>query len=223
MTKPTVRRSRGGSTRRRGGRPVPVWLVAAVVVVILGAVIAIGAVSSEDADTGREFGTVEVVGGRLVAFTASGADTAIGRAAPVVDGVDFSGRPTAIGASRPTLVVFLAHWCPHCNREAPRLAAFLDAEGVPEDVDIVLVPTGSNELREHWPPSEWIAEQRLDRLPVLLDSHDGEVATAFGLGGYPFIVLLDAEGTVVERRSGEQPEGAFAEMIAMLRQARSST
>jgi thiol-disulfide isomerase/thioredoxin len=218
MNSTVSRRARRATTRHRR-RPFPIWLVAAVVIVILGAVVAIGAMSDGDVDAGRQFGTVEVTGEPLPGF-GTAPDPAVGAQAPQIAGVDFDGRASAIGGTgRPTLVVFLAHWCPHCNREAPRLAAYLDRDGVPTDVDIVLVPTGSNELREHWPPSEWIADQRLDRLPVVLDTADGEIASAFGLGGYPFIVLLDAAGTVIERRSGEQPEGAFAEMVASLRTA----
>lgn len=219
MNPTATRQSRGATTRRGRRRPVPIWLVAAVVIVILAAVVAIGAIAGDEVDRGRQFGTVEVTGVPLPGFGAE-PDPAVGTPAPGVTGVDFAGSPSTIGGTgRPTLVVFLAHWCPHCNREAPRLASYLDGAGVPDDVDIVLVPTGSDELREHWPPSEWITEQRLDRLPVVLDSADGEVAAAFGLGGYPFIVLIDAHGTVIERRSGEQPDGAFAEMIATLRSA----
>ncbi len=37
-----------------------------------------------------------------------------------------------------------------------------------------------------------------------------------GHAGYPFLVALDADGRVIERRSGQQSDGAFAELIGRL-------
>jgi thiol-disulfide isomerase/thioredoxin len=196
-------------------------IVAAVV--LLGAVVVATSLTKEEADRPsdtQQFGAVEVSGAAPAKFDSTVADPAVGAAAPVIFGVDFSNRSMSIGdTGRPTLVVFLAHWCPHCNRETPRLRAYLDAAGVPTDVDILLVLTGSNETAVNWPPSSWIKDQGLGDMPLLLDDDDGTAANALGLDGYPFLVLLDADGKVIERRSGEQPDGAFAEMIATLRGA----
>jgi len=37
--------------------------------------------------------------------------------------------------------VFLAHWCPHCNREIPELNAWRDSGEVPADLQVVAVTT----------------------------------------------------------------------------------
>lgn len=208
-------------SRRR--RPFPLFAIIVAVVVLLGAVVIATSLTKEESDRpsdSQQFGVVEISGTPLVEFDADVADPAVGAAVPVISGVDFSDRSMAIGdTGRPTLVVFLAHWCPHCNRETPRLRAYLDTAGLPTDVDILLVPTGSNETAPNWPPSSWIKDQGLGDVPLLLDDDDGTAANAFGLDGYPFLVLLDADNKVIERRSGEQPDGAFAEMIATLRAA----
>ena len=45
-------------------------------------------------------------------------DTELGSTAPTVVGYDFMGqRVTIEDNGKPKLIVFLAHWCPHCQRE----------------------------------------------------------------------------------------------------------
>jgi thiol-disulfide isomerase/thioredoxin len=114
------------------------------------------------------------------------------------------------------MIAFLAHWCPHCNAEAPRLAAYLADDGLPADVNLTIVPTGSSPEGEHWPPSEWVKDMDLADVETLLDDRDQTVAAAYGLSAYPFIVMLDAEGRVVARTSGEHADGFFAESFAQL-------
>ena len=45
---------------------------------------------------------------------------------------------------KPTLLVFLAHWCPHCNREVPELIKLNDAGGIPADLDVIGISTASH-------------------------------------------------------------------------------
>jgi thiol-disulfide isomerase/thioredoxin len=55
-------------------------------------------------------------------------DTACGMTAPILVGQDFDGETVRIDAASdgPTMVVFLAHWCPHCNAEVPRINQLRD-------------------------------------------------------------------------------------------------
>jgi thioredoxin-related protein len=48
---------------------------------------------------------------------------------------------------------------------------------------------------------------------VLLDNPDQSAAMAYGLGGYPFFVLIDGDGKVVQRGSGEIPEQEFVRLL----------
>jgi thiol-disulfide isomerase/thioredoxin len=198
----------------------PVIPAVLAALVLLGAIaVAVALSNEENTASADQFGTVQVLGDPLPKFDGAAAtDPAVGTVAPDLEGASFAGEATRVGGTgRPSLVLYLAHWCPHCNAEVPRLKAYLDAEGVPDDVDIVLVPTGSNELQPNWPPSEWLEQSGIGDLTTIVDDEDGTAAAAMGLAGYPFMVLLDDDGTVIERRSGEQPDGAFAEMIATLR------
>jgi thiol-disulfide isomerase/thioredoxin len=197
---------------------ISLWAIAIAAILVLGGIAVVAALTTDEPKAeASEFGQVSVAGDQLPKYSSAGADPAVGQLAPVVEGNGFDSEPAAITSGKPTLVVFLAHWCPHCNNEAPRLKAYLDANGVPDDVDLVIVPTGSNETAPNWPPSEWVKSMGLDELETLVDDEAESAAAAFGLDGYPYLVALDADRKVVERRSGEQPEGAFAELVELLR------
>jgi len=207
---------------------LPIFWIAlgALVVVVVGAIVfaSIGKddtkkskVTSGGTATTKEFGTVTVTGDALATFK-SGKDTADGTNIPTVSGENFAGTPVVIEPDgKAQMIVFLAHWCPHCNAEAPRLADFLTQNGgVPDGTDLVIVPTGSNADSPNWPPSAWVKTMGLGSVTTLVDDKDGTAARAFGLSSYPFIVLVGADGTVIERRAGEQANGFFAQAFDAL-------
>ena len=49
------------------------------------------------------------------------------------------------------MVVVLAHWCPHCQRELPMLVDMIDVGDVPEGVSVVGLSTGISQLRPELP------------------------------------------------------------------------
>ena len=156
-------------------------------------------------------GPVAVVGEPLPPVPSGGDDPAVGLTAPVLIGETFDGEPVRIDASvdGPTWVVFLAHWCPHCNDEIPVINELRDEGRIPEGVDVVGVSTAFNPGRPNWPPGEWLDD--LDwSFPAVPDGIDIErelyiAADAFGIGGFPFSVLIDGDGVVTERWSGQRP------------------
>ena len=65
-----------------------------------------------------------MTGSPLPTHTEDAQNPAVGTAAPVLRGAGFDGTPVTIGGDgRATLVMFLAHRCPHCQRELPVLAS----------------------------------------------------------------------------------------------------
>jgi thiol-disulfide isomerase/thioredoxin len=159
-----------------------------------------------------DMGPVTVSGTQLPPFD-RGSDPAIGRQAPAVTGVGFDGSPRSITPGTPTLVVFLAHWCPHCRREVPRLVEWQADGAVPAGVDVIGVATGTNPDRDNFPPSDWLVEEAWP-FPVMVDDEQSTAALAFGLSAYPYFVLLDSEGRVVWRQSGEVATDDLTETIA---------
>ncbi len=113
------------------------------------------------------------------------------------------------------MVVFLAHWCPHCNREVPVLLSWAKAGGVPADLDVIGVSTGVSAQRDNYPPSKWLAGKGWT-WPVMADSAASDAAIAYGLGAYPTFVIVGTDGKVKVRSSGELP---VADLDALVRQA----
>jgi len=108
-------------------------------------------------------------------------DDAVGMVAPVLRGYDVEGNSITIDAAvdGPYMLVFLAHWCPHCNREIPRLLDWQRSGGVPPELKIVGVATAVSESAPNFPPAEWLAAKEWS-WPTLLDEStgDGEAGVA---------------------------------------------
>jgi thiol-disulfide isomerase/thioredoxin len=189
--------------------------------VLLAAAIAIGFSGGSDNATTQPRTTVEgeVAPGEFQPVTVVGdvlsplgdgngnpaADAAMGKTAPTLNGYTFAGNPVSItpGASaQPIMLVFLAHWCPHCNREVPRLIDWQEQGLVPEGLRVIGVTTASRNDQANWPPSDWIEEMKWP-FEVFVDSETGDAANAYGVDGFPFIAMVNAEGKIVGRHSGE--------------------
>jgi len=146
-------------------------------------------------------------------------DPAVGLVAPTVAGVSFDGSPLVIEPSDNfTVIMFLAHWCPHCQDEVDELGPYFADTPLPENVDVLLVSTGVDETRPNYPPSEWLIEAAWPT-PVMIDTADGAISSAFGLNAFPFWTILDPDGVVLARTAGSLPletvEGLFANLAAL--------
>ena len=198
------------------------FIVGAIIAVVIGgaaifAITSSGPDSASTSDGISEFSSITVTGEALPAFDSgsTATDTAIGLPAPVVSGKGFTGTEiTTDGAGTPTLLVFLAHWCPHCQREVPLLVEWEKDGKTPTGVDVIAVATGTDPANPNFPPSEWLAREEFPALwPVIADSADKKAANAFGLSGYPYFVLVDAQGNVFKRLSGEIPMDELTAII----------
>jgi len=130
--------------------------------------------------------------------------------------MSFDGTPITIAPSDgPVLLLFVAHWCPHCEKEVPLLSTWLHDGGLPAGVKAVTIATGTRENAPEYPPSRCVGEQRLARSPCSADSDDSKAALAFGLTGYPLFIAVGADGKVVARAAGEQ---SIAEVEALVAQ-----
>jgi thiol-disulfide isomerase/thioredoxin len=188
-------------------RSISGWVIAGIgaAVVAVAAVVAI--VSTSDKPVTAPPGVsqtqpVEVAGTALPKFASGSSDPAVGAVAPTLAGSGFDGSPMTVKFERPTLVIFLAHWCPHCQREVPLLTQWQKSGGVPDGVDVIGVATGTAKSAPNYPPSQWLADEHFP-FPVMADSEAFAAATAFGLSSYPYFVLVDATGKVVRRATGE--------------------
>jgi len=154
-----------------------------------------------------EYQKVTVTGETLVQIPETGDDPAVGKAAPTLTGYDLFGRPVTVDPGsdgKATMVVFLAHWCPHCNREVPVLNEWKAQGLVPANLRVVGITTASKPDQANWPPSKWIVAMKWS-FDQFADSETQEAAAAYGVSGYPYLAFIDAKGNITSRASGEIP------------------
>ncbi|HEX4867906.1 MAG TPA: TlpA disulfide reductase family protein [Acidimicrobiales bacterium] len=194
--------------------------IAVAVVVVIGVLLALGGADDDKSSSGSDapdFGPVAVEGTSLADLPDGGADPAVGTAAPVLEVTDPQGSGTTVGAAgdEPTLIAFVAHWCPHCQAEVPVLVDLMEA-GDLDGVRTVAVLTGTKDSAPNYPPVAWLERERWSG-DIVLDDERSTAARAYGLTAYPYLVWLDADGTVVARTSGEVPREALLQQIDAVR------
>lgn len=230
MTKATkqptkqAKRRPAPTAKRTGNR----WVFPAVVigiVAVLAVVLILSALGGGDDDSGGggDRNTVEVArrvtveGTALPKFAGNSArDSAVGMTAPTISSVDFAGQPVEVGGATgsPYALVFLAHWCPHCQAEVPRLVS-LAQNGQIEGVDVTAIATGTSSDNPNYPPSEWLEREQWP-FGEMVDDGRFSLAGAYGLSSYPFMVFVDANGQVAGRASGEVSESALRQVFRAL-------
>jgi thiol-disulfide isomerase/thioredoxin len=211
MTSQSRPSRRESARQKESKKPASRWLLPVVGVVILGvAVLALilsqGASGPGASAVSSSVPAVEptITGDSLPAFTETIGDVAKGLVAPVVKGQDFQGKLVEIAPNgKPTMIAFLAHWCPHCQREVPVIQGWVTAGRAPADVNMVSVITAIDPTAPNYPPDTWLAREGWT-VPVIVDP-TSTVGKAYGLSSYPFFVILDGTGKVFVRLSGEIP------------------
>ena len=217
------RKAQAKAARADGASGGPWVIISLIVVVVIGVGIAIFATGGDDTSPSTVSGSVDVTTGELpvsqpvtVTGDALGVfdsnvspDPIVGTKAPVLTGLDFQGDPVVIDAAAdgPYMLVFLAHWCPHCNAEVPRLLDWKAQGAVPVDLNVIGVATAVSESAPNYPPGKWFSDKGWS-WPVLVDESLGEgtsgkAAQAFGASGWPYFVIVGKDGLVKARVSGE--------------------
>src|SRR5689334_19796914 len=192
----------------RGGEPgrttaatgVTRWLFPVLVIgaIVVAGVIALGlpgtdrtggtsstlppsaAAGSAAAPSAATSGVPVITGAQLPDFQNPNGDPAVGLAAPEVAGADFAGKPVKIAHDgRAKAIMFIAHWCPHCQAEVPLVEAWVKAGGVPSGVDMLSVATSIDPTRPNYPPDAWLQREGWT-VPVIADPTNS-VASAYGL------------------------------------------
>ena len=145
----------------------------------------------------------QVSGTALPPFEQLEDDPAVGRTSPEVVGTDLlTGEAVRIESQgRPMVVVFYAHWCPHCQAEVDEITEWLETNELPAGVDFAAVSVLEDPTRGNHPPATWLAEKGW-RHPVVADTPSMDVVGAFGLQSVPFLVAVTSENAVALRYAG---------------------
>lgn len=160
--------------------------------------------SDQPAGESSENQPVEVSGAALEPFARGEEDPSVGQPAPALNGLSFDGSPVSVtpGDGRAYMVVFLAHWCPHCNAEIPQLIEWKEAGSVPEGLEVIGVSTSVASDRPNYPPSAWTVATGWP-WAIMADSSAMDAAAAYGVTGFPFFAIIGEDGTVKVRVSGQ--------------------
>ncbi len=192
-----------------------IGIVGGLVVLLLIAAVVLG-----NEEVGAEYGEPVVQGTALSQFPKTEAVdfTATGQTAPDVLGKNYDGSEVTItNDGNAKAIVFLAHWCSHCQQEVPRVQQWLNSGGGVEGVDMYSVSTSANSGQPNYPPSEWLEKENWT-VPLIVDDQKNTVLNAYGAGGFPYWVFLNADGTVAVRTAGELTIDQLREILVTLEQ-----
>jgi thiol-disulfide isomerase/thioredoxin len=198
-------------TTAASARRFPVWpvLIGALVVAGVLAVVLTSGGGDDDSADARETAPVTISGETLpqAPRQADEPDPAIGDVAPTLTGSNFAGDEVTIaaddGEGTAKAIFFVAHWCPHCQDEVPRLAAWLESHDLPAGLDLEIVSTQVGASNVNSPPSAWLEREGLGDITTMMDDDQSSAYAAYGAGGLPYVVYLNADNEVVLRTQGE--------------------
>jgi thiol-disulfide isomerase/thioredoxin len=170
------------------------------------------------AEAGEQVADVTIEGDALsampagVSLTDVSTEPSFGAQVPTLTGTDFDGNEVVIeNDGRPKVIYFLAHWCPHCQREVPQIQSLIDAGRVPADLDVYAVSTAVDRGRGNFPVSSWLEDEGFTPT-VVRDDAASSALIAFGNGGFPYAMYVDADHNLLARSSGELGTDAIASL-----------
>jgi len=232
--KAQAKASRSSGDGGDGGSKMRICLgLAAVVALVVGIVVFASSGSDSSADPSSNTSDtsglaslpasqpVSVTGTPLAAFdAANNPDPAVGVDAPSLSGLNFAGETIAVDPATkgPYMLVYLAHWCPHCNTEVPRLINWKNSGAVPPELNVIGVATAVSAGSVNYPPASWFSNKGWP-WPVMVDESlgdgaAGKAAVAYGASGWPYFVIVGADGKVKVRVSGEIEIAELQKIVA---------
>ncbi|MBP9115101.1 MAG: TlpA family protein disulfide reductase [Acidimicrobiia bacterium] len=134
------------------------------------------------------------------------ADTEIGKIVPTITAKDFQDKDVTIApGKKPYVLAFVAHWCIHCQREIPLFVRLNNENKIPKNIEVYAIATGTDTTRDNFPPSKWLSREEWPWTKVA-DDQAGTLVATMGSPGFPYVVYVNADGTIQARTSGEQTE-----------------
>jgi thiol-disulfide isomerase/thioredoxin len=126
---------------------------------------------------------------------------------PSFEVFDTKGAPIQLAAAvgRPMVINLWASWCAPCRREMP---AFARVQAQRLDVDFVFLNIGES-LQEI---EAFTRTLSVPLSPILRDPQ-GRVPARLEVRGYPTTLVLDGQGRLLHRRSGELSEASLKALL----------
>ena len=114
---------------------------------------------------------------------------------------DLQGRTVSTAdyiGKKPTMLLFWSALCPHCQRELPRLQAYMNKN--PGKMNIISVTRFNND--DHKKSTISFVKEKNITFPVLVD--DGMINEKYLVSGIPSWVLVDIKGNIQTVATGER-------------------
>ncbi|MSZ94030.1 MAG: redoxin family protein, partial [Actinobacteria bacterium] len=206
-SKSASQRVRAASNAGKGKSTTWIWIAIVGVVIAVGIVAIVagrgtsssGGSASPSGGTvvpaGKlDYGQVSVSGTALTPKPDSGADPMVGSIIPTVIGQQFDGKQLTIAPNgKPHIIMVVAHWCSHCQAEVPRVQKWLNASGMPADIDLVTVATSNDPAKGNFPAADWLRREQWS-VPTIVDDKQSQAGSALGVSGFPYFIVTDAQG-----------------------------
>ena len=127
---------------------------------------------------------------------------------------DLTGTPQPLSAykGKVALVYFWATWCEPCQKEGPALQALVDKLNNPNFVVVGIAVDNADKVRA-------FVKDKGMQFPVVYGGTDAiKLSKDIGnsLGGIPYLVVIDKDGKIVERITGDAKEGRIEGLVAPL-------
>ena len=123
--------------------------------------------------------------------------TAPGFAAETVEGGEVS---VGDGGAGPTMLVFFATWCPHCNNEAPMIS---DLEDQYEYLRVVMIGIDGEDDQEK-------VREFVERYDIAGPAvYQPSLRSTYSVSGYPTTYILNGNDEVVAAHTGEAPSSVY--------------
>lgn len=205
------------NAQKQSSRRFLYGVIAFVIVGALVIAVASNRGSTEKADVATQTAAVTITGQPLPTYPGQGStDPGVGTTIPDLSGTTLAGDAIEItDDGKAKVLLFAAHWCPHCQKEIPLLAPDLRENPLPANVDMYTVSTSVNADAPNYPPSDWFENEQWPT-PVIADDESNTAAQAYGLDGFPYFVFVNSDNTVAARTSGEIPVEQFRAYVDAL-------
>jgi len=193
------------------------FIIGGAIVLVIGLAVAIGvSLVDEPLDGNLPEGETTISGDVLPEYAGENdINVSVGLQAPSFSGPDQNSEIISLEKNgKSKILLFLAHWCPHCQAEVPVVQEYIDTFGLPADVEVIGILTSIDRSRDNYPPHDWLVKEGWSEIQIY--DLDREIGTAYGLNAFPYWVTLDKELKVVNRVTGRLTPDQITVLINVL-------
>ena len=193
------------------------FIIGGAIVLVVGLAVAIGvSLVDEPLDGNLPEGETTISGDALPEYAGENdINISAGLQAPLFSGPDQNSEIISLEKNgKSKILLFLAHWCPHCQAEVPIVQEYIDTFGLPADVEVIGILTSIDRSRDNYPPHDWLVEEGWSETQIY--DLDREIGTVYGLNAFPYWVTLDKDLKVVNRVTGKLTPDQITVLINLL-------